>query len=213
LQPVPARGRSVALGRVCAGYIFRIMNTQLSGMRVAILVEDGFEQVEMTKPREALDAAGAQTVLISPGKDHVQGMNHHDKGDSFKVDLKLEDANPSDFDAILQPGGVMNPDALRMNPQAVAFFKSFFDANKPAAVICHGPWMLVEANVVRGKTLTSWPSVQTDIKNAGGDWVDREVVVDGNLVTSRKPDDIPAFNERMITVFAKARPTADTQAR
>jgi protease I len=188
------------------------MSTQLSGMRVAILVEDGFEQVEMTEPRAALDAAGAQTVLISPGKDQVEGWNHDDRGDTFKVDLTLEDANSADYDALLLPGGVRNPDVLRTNPQAVAFVKSFFDAGKPAASICHGPWTLVEANVVRGKTLTSWPSLQTDIQNAGGTWVDREVVEDGNLITSRNPGDIPAFNERVIALFAKVRPTANTSA-
>jgi protease I len=186
---------------------------ELNGMRVAIVVEDAFEQVEMTKPRAALDGAGAQTVLISPGKDQVQGWNHHDKADTFPVDRKLEDANPADFDALLLPGGALNPDKLRMNAQAVQFVRSFAEAGKPIAAICHGPWMLVEANLVRGKTLTSWPSLQTDIRNAGGTWVDREVVEDNGLVTSRKPDDIPAFNERVIALFSGARPTANQSAR
>jgi protease I len=181
------------------------MNTQLSGLRVAILVEDAFEQVEMVKPREALDQAGAQTTLISPGKDKVQGWNHHDPGDSFPVDLQLEKANPSEFDALLLPGGVMNPDVLRMNKQAVEFVKAFRQSGKPIAAICHGPWMLVEANIVRDHTVTSWPSLQTDIRNAGGTWVDREVVEDDGIVTSRKPDDIPAFNSKMISLFANSR--------
>lgn len=205
---MPARGRSLAKDRRRGGYTHGIMSTELSGTRIAILVTDGFEQVEMTKPREALDAAGAQTVVISPGAERVQGMNHHDKADSFPVDVKLEQANPNDFDALHLPGGVANPDALRMNPQAVEFVKAFFEKNKPVAAICHGPWLLVEANVVRGKTLTSWPSLQTDIRNAGGTWVDREVVHDGLLVTSRKPDDIPAYNKQMIALFSGARPKA-----
>lgn len=182
-------------------------------MRIAILATDGFEQVEMTEPRKALDAAGAQTVLISPGAGKIQGMHHHDKGDTFDVDLKLESANPSDFDALHLPGGVANPDALRMNPQAVQFVKAFFEAGKPVAAICHGPWLLVEANEVRGRTLTSWPSLQTDIRNAGGTWVDREVVHDGQLVTSRKPDDIPAYNKQMIALFSGARPAAHASSK
>jgi protease I len=187
------------------------MSTELSGMRIAILVEDAFEQVEMTKPRAALDEAGAQTVLVSPHKDTVQGWNHHDPGQSFPVDRQLEQASPAEFDALLLPGGVMNPDTLRMNPQAVEFVRAFADAGKPIAAICHGPWLLVETGIVRDKTLTSWPSLKTDVRNAGGNWVDREVVDDGGLVTSRKPDDIPAFNERMIAVFEKARPAAEAK--
>jgi protease I len=177
------------------------MSKDLQGLRVAILLTDGFEQVEMTKPREALQKAGAETHLISPKPGEVQGMNHDKPGDKFAVDRTLDSVSPNDYDALLQPGGVANPDRLRMLPKAVAFFRDFHDQNKPMAVICHGPWMLVEADIVEGKTLTSWPSLKTDIRNAGGNWVDREVVVDGNLVTSRKPDDLPAFNREMLKVF------------
>lgn len=179
------------------------MGTELQGLRVAILVTDGFEQVEMTKPREALKNAGAETHLIAPHSGEVQGMNHDEKGDKFPVDRTLDSADPADYDALLQPGGVANPDRLRMIPKAVQFVKAFCEHSKPMAVICHGPWMLVEAGVVKGRTLTSWPSLQTDIRNAGGNWVDREVVVDRNIVTSRKPDDLPAFNREMINVFRK----------
>jgi protease I len=210
LERVPAHGRSLARKRRIGGYIHRIMSRELSGMRVAILVTDGFERVEMTKPREALDAAGAQTVLVAPGAGGVRGMNGRDDGDEFPVDQRLEEAIPAEFDALHLPGGVVNADALRMNRQAVEFVKAFFDASKPVAAICHAPWMLVEANVVRGKTLTSWASLRTDIRNAGGNWVDREVVHDGLLVTSRKPDDIPAYNDRMIKMFQSARPVART---
>ena len=189
------------------------MSTQLSGLRVAILVEDAFEQVEMTQPRAALDDAGAQTILVSPRKDHVQAWNHHDPAQTFPVDRPLDQASPADFDALMLPGGVMNPDALRMNPEAVEFVRAFADAGKPIAAICHGPWMLVEAGLVRDKTLTSWPSLKTDVRNAGGNWVDREVVEDHGIVTGRKPDDIPAFNERMIDLFEKARPAADPAPR
>jgi protease I len=171
---------------------------KLDGKKVAILVADGFEQVEMTKPREALEMEGARTVLVSPKKDKVQGFNHFDKGDSFPVDMALDKARPEDFDALVLPGGAHNPDILRTEPKAVEFASSFFEAGKPVAAICHGPWLLVEAGVVKGRTLTSWPSIQTDIKNAGGTWVDKEVVVDQGLVSSRKPDDIPAFNAKMI---------------
>jgi protease I len=179
------------------------MSEQLNGSRVAILVTDGFEQVEMTKPREALEKAGAKTDLITPEGGEVQAFNHHDKGDKFRADLSLKDARPENYDALLLPGGVANPDRLRTIPAAVQFVKSFFQEHKPVAAICHGPWLLVEADVVRGKTLTSWPSLKTDIKNAGGLWVDREVVVDDNLTTSRKPDDIPAFNARVTEEIAK----------
>jgi len=177
------------------------MANELSGRRVAILVTDGFEQVEMTKPREALKQAGAQTLLISPKPKEVQGWNHHEKGDKFAVDKALDAVKAHDYDALLLPGGVANPDRLRIIPEAVQFVHDFCKEHKPVAAICHGPWMLVEAGVVNGRTLTSWPSLTTDILNAGGKWVDREVVVDGNLVTSRKPDDIPAFNQKMIEVF------------
>jgi protease I len=177
------------------------MANELTGKKVAILVTDMFEQVELTGPRKALQEAGARTELVSPAKGEVQGFNHFDKSDTFPVDVPLDSANPGDYDALLLPGGVGNPDQLRMNPKAVEFARSFFDAGKPVAAICHGPWLLVEAGVVRGRTLTSWPSLKTDIQNAGGKWVDQEVVTDRGLVTSRKPDDIPAFNRKMIEEF------------
>jgi protease I len=189
------------------------MSNELRGLRVAILVTDGFEQVEMTKPREALQQAGAETHLISPSSGEVQGMNHDKPGDKFAVDKTLSSVNANDYDALLQPGGVANPDRLRMIPAAVQFVKDFHEQNKPMAVICHGPWMLVEAGIVDGKTVTSWPSLQTDIRNAGGNWVDREVVVDGNLVTSRKPDDIPAFNREMIKAFQTSVPEHAAEGR
>jgi protease I len=177
------------------------MRQQLEGKRVAILVTNGFEQVEMTEPRKALEAAGAKTDLISPEKE-VQGMNHDEKGDRFKADVALDSVSPSDYDALLLPGGVANPDKLRTMPAAVKFVESFFTNHKPVAAICHGPWMLVEAGVLSRRTVTSWPSLRTDIRNAGGEWVDREVVSDDGLVTSRKPDDIPAFNRKMIEAFS-----------
>jgi protease I len=180
----------------------------LDGLNVAILATDGVEQVELTEPRKALQEAGARTSIVSPQAGEVLAFQHHDKGESFPVDIVLATANPADFDALLLPGGALNPDALRTIPEAVAFVKSFFDAGKPVAAICHAPWTLIEADVVEGRTLTSWPSLKTDARNAGANWVDREVVVDGNLVTSRKPDDIPAFNEKMLEVFASARATA-----
>lgn len=180
------------------------MANELNGQRIAILVTDGFEQVEMTAPREALGQAGAKTDLISPKQGEVQAWVHFDKGKRFPVDVPLDAAKPGDYDALLLPGGVANPDQLRMIPKAVEFVRAFFKDQKPVAAICHGPWMLVEADAVRGRTLTSWPSVKTDIRNAGGNWVDRELVRDGNLVTSRKPDDIPAFNKGMIEQFRES---------
>ena len=178
---------------------------RLEGMKVAILLENMFEQVEMTQPRKALDDAGARTVLISPQPDKVQGVNHDDKGDTFPVDLQLDKANPEEYDALLLPGGVANPDRLRMNPKAMQFVKSFVDAGKPIAAICHGPWSLVETDAVRGLRMTSWPSLQTDIRNAGGTWVDEVNVTDRNITTSRKPDDIPKFNEAMLHLFEESR--------
>jgi len=175
----------------------------IQGRRVAILATDGVEQVELTEPRKALDDAGATTTVVSPKSGTIKGWQHDHWGDQIKVDLPLDQARADDFDALMLPGGVMNPDTLRMDERAVRFVRSFFDAGKPVASICHGPWMVVEADVVRGRTLTSWPSLKTDIRNAGGDWVDREVVTDEGLVTSRKPDDIPAFNRKMIEEFAE----------
>jgi protease I len=180
------------------------MPNQLNGKRIAILATDGVEQVELTEPRKALDAAGAKTEVVSPAKGKLQAWQHFEKGDKIPVDVELDAADPDNYDALLLPGGVANPDQLRMMPKAVRFVKSFFDEGKPVAAICHAPWMLAEADVVRGKTVTSWPSVQTDLKNAGAKWVDREVVEDGSLVTSRKPDDIPAFNKKVIELFSQA---------
>jgi protease I len=181
------------------------MNKSLEGKRVAILATNGFEQSELLEPRKALEAAGAKTQVVSPEKGHIKGWNHDNWGQEVPVDLALDSANASDFDALLLPGGVMNPDKLRMTPEAVQFVRQFFEAKKPVAAICHGPWMLVEAGAVRGRTITSWPSIQTDIRNAGGKWVDQEVVVDDGVVTSRKPTDIPAFNKKMIEEFGEGR--------
>lgn len=175
----------------------------LSGLKVAILVADGFEQVEMTEPRKALQEAGADTRIVSPAKRQVQGWNHHDKADKFDVDVALDEAEARDFGALLLPGGVANPDQLRTLPHAVEFVREFVQAGKPVAVICHGPWTLIEADVVKGRNMTSWPSVKADLVNAGAHWSDQEVVVDRALVSSRKPDDIPAFNRAMIEEFAK----------
>jgi protease I len=177
----------------------------LQGKRIAILVTDGFEQAELAEPRRALDDAGATTEVISPTEGKVRGWNHTEWGSEVPVDVSLKSAKAEDFHALLLPGGVMNPDRLRMNPDAVAFVKHFTDAGKPVAAICHGPWTLIEAGAVHGKTITSWPSLKTDLKNAGADWVDKEVVRDDQLVTSRKPDDIPAFNREMINLFSKER--------
>ncbi len=176
----------------------------LHGKRIAILATDGFEQVELTEPRRALDAAGARTVVIAPRAGTIRGWKHKDWGDSVPVDATVASADPEEFDALLLPGGVINPDRLRTDPAAVAFVRAVFDAEKPIAAICHGPIMLIEANVLRGgRHVTSWPSLQTDIRNAGGHWRDQEVVIDGSLVTSRKPDDLPAFNRAMIEAFAE----------
>jgi protease I len=175
----------------------------LGGKRVAILVAEGFEQVEMTGPRKALQEAGAQTQIVSPAKGEVQGWNHFDKADRFPVDVPLEQASADNFDALLLPGGVANPDQLRMNPKAVQLVRSFFEAGKPIGVICHGPWTLIEAGVVDGRTMTSWPSLKTDLENAGAKWVDQEVVVDRGLVSSRNPKDIPAFNRKIVEEFAE----------
>jgi protease I len=181
------------------------MKAKLTGKKVAILAADGFEQVELTKPRKALDDAGAKTSVVSikPGK--IQGMNHADKGETVTVDLTLADAKPEDFDALMIPGGLMNPDTLRSTEKALEFVRHFFQKGKPVAAICHAAWVLIDAGVVRGRTLTSWPAIKTDVRNAGGNWVDEEVVVDNGLVTSRKPDDIPAFNEKMIEEFGEGR--------
>ncbi|HEY9698704.1 MAG TPA: type 1 glutamine amidotransferase domain-containing protein [Trichocoleus sp.] len=178
------------------------MSSTLSHKKIAILATDGFEQVELIQPKQALEQAGAETYVVAPKSGSIQGWNHYDKGDSIPVDVSLEQANSADYDALLLPGGTVNPDQLRVNPQAVEFVKSFFEAGKPVAAICHGPWTLIEANAVKGRTMTSWPSLQTDLRNAGASWVDQEVVVDRGLVTSRNPHDIPAFNQAIINTFA-----------
>jgi protease I len=177
------------------------MTGVLDGLNVAILVEQGFEQVELEGPRRALDEAGARTKIVSPRSGKVRGWKHTEWGDEVEVDVTLDRANEAQFDALMLPGGVMNPDKLRMNPEAVAFVRSFADAGKPIAAICHAPWLLVEANLVRGRRVTSWPSLMTDVNNAGGSWVDEPMVRDGAIVTSRKPDDIPEFNRGMIELF------------
>ena len=174
----------------------------LEKKRVAILATDGVEQVELTDVRKALDDAGAETVLVSPKADSIQAFKHHDKGDRFPVDMTLADAKTGDFSALYLPGGVANPDALRMDRSAVQFVREFMAADKPVAAICHGPWLLVEADAVAGRKLTSWPSLRTDIQNAGGEWIDEPVCVDGDLITSRKPEDIPVFNKRILAEFA-----------
>ena len=177
----------------------------LNGTKVAILVTDGFEQVELTEPRKALDQAGAKTSIVSPKKDRVRGWKFTEWGEELPVDLPLANAKAEDFDALLLPGGVMNPDHLRMNDDAVQFVKSFFNANKPVAAICHAPWTIIEAGAADGRRIASWPSLKTDLRNAGAEWKDEEVVVDGHLVSSRKPDDIPAFNREMIDLFERTR--------
>jgi len=186
--------------------------TTLNGMNVAILAADGFELAELVEPRKALDQAGASTFIVSPANGEVQGWKHFDKADRFKVDVPLADADPNDFDALVLPGGVANPDQLRMLPEAVRFVRAFFDSDKPVAVICHGPWTLIDAGVARGRKLTSWPSLKADLTNAGAHWEDREVIVDEQLVSSRKPADLPAFNGRMLEVFAASRERAAARA-
>jgi protease I len=176
----------------------------LQGKKIAILATDGVEAVELTEPKKALENAGATVHVISLKAGQIQGFNHDDPGPSIKVDKTLDQVKAADYDNLVLPGGVANPDKLRINQQAVKFVKSFFDEGKTVAAICHGPWTLIEACVVKGRTLTSWPSLKTDITNAGGNWVDKEVVTNKGLITSRKPDDLPAFNKTMIEEFAHA---------
>jgi protease I len=178
------------------------MSKTLQGKTIAILATHGFEQAELLEPRKALEEQGAKTKVVSPEKGKIKGWAEKDWGKEVAVDLTLDSADVGDFDALVLPGGVMNPDKLRTIPEAVQFVRQFFEENKPVAAICHGPWMLVEAGAVRGRTLTSWPSLQTDIRNAGGTWVDQEVSVDNGLITSRKPADIPAFNRKIIEEMA-----------
>jgi protease I len=177
----------------------------LEGKRIAILATEGVEQVELTEPRKALEQAGATTELISLESGEVQAMNHIDKGETFPVDRTVDQVSADTYDGLLLPGGVANPDNLRQNEPAVRFVRDFYDTGKPIAAICHAPWMLVEADVVHGLTMTSWPSLQTDIRNAGGSWVDQEVATDNGIVTSRKPDDIPAFSRKMVEEFREGR--------
>jgi len=178
---------------------------KLQGKRVAFLATDMVEQVELTEPWKAVEDAGATPELVSLKEGEIQGFNHYDKADTFKVYRTVEEASADDYDALVIPGGVGNPDTMRMDENAVEFTRQFFEQGKPVGVICHGPWMLVEAGVVRGRKVTSWPSLRTDIRNAGGDWVDQEVVVEQGLVTSRKPADLPAFNEKIVEEFAEGR--------
>jgi protease I len=178
------------------------MSSELKGKKIAILATDGFEQAELIDPRKALNNAGATTVVIAPKNGEIKGWNKKDWGQAVKVDQVLTDANPNSYDALVLPGGVMNPDNLRMDPAAVNFVRQFVSTGKPVAAICHGPWTLVEAGALKGKTVTSWPSLKTDIKNAGGTWVDQSVVTDGQFIFSRKPDDIPAFNKAIIEAVA-----------
>ena len=184
------------------------MAKKLNGVRVAILATDGFEQSELLEPRRALDEEGAKTEVVSLKNGEIKGWNHTEWGKTVAVDKTVDSVEANNYDALLLPGGVMNPDNLRMDAKAVAFVKAFFDAKKPVAAICHGPWTLVEAGAVKGRTLTSWPSLKTDIQNAGGKWVDQEAVVDGNLVSSRNPKDIPAFNREITKLFATAQSRA-----
>jgi protease I len=182
------------------------MADELNGKRIAFLVaQEGVEEVELTEPWQAVKRAGATPELVAPAEGEVQAFNHLDKGSTFPVDTALADARPGDYDGVVLPGGVANPDQLRMQERAVGFLQAFFAEGKPVGVICHGPWTLVEADLVRDRTLTSWPSLQTDIRNAGGHWVDGEVVVDEGLVSSRKPDDLPAFCAKIVEEFAEGR--------
>jgi protease I len=180
------------------------MVESLKGKRIAIVATDGFEQSELLEPRKALEAEGAKVEIVAPKSGEIQGMEHHDKGQKVRVDRTIDEVKLEDYAALVLPGGVANPDALRTMPKVVGFIKKFFDEKKPVAVICHGPWTLVEAGVVKGRTMTSWPSLKTDLKNAGANWVDREVVRDDNLVSSRKPDDLPAFCREMVDLFKTA---------
>ena len=181
------------------------MAGKLEGKRVAFLATDGVEQVELTEPWKAVESAGGTPVLVSVKDGEIQGVNHMDKGDTFQVDALVEDTDPGDYDGLVLPGGVANPDFLRTHEDAVGFARAFFEAGKPVAAICHGPWTLVEADVVRDRTLTSWPSLRTDIRNAGGNWVDEEVHVDSGFVTSRNPDDLPAFCQKLVEEICEGR--------
>jgi protease I len=195
----PKRGRTRAIELKGGSHV-----ADLNGRKVAFLATDMVEQVELVEPWKAVQDAGGNTELLSLEEGEIQGFNHYDRADTFAVDHKVADVSIEDYDALVIPGGVGNPDTMRDDEDAVRFVREFFEAGKPVAVICHGPWMLVEADVVRGRRLTSFSSIKTDVENAGGNWVDEEVVVDGNLVTSRNPDDLPAFNQELVELFARA---------
>jgi protease I len=188
------------------------MARELIGKRIAILATDRFEEAELSEPRRALMEAGADVDVIAPHSGSIQGMNHDELGHKVPVDRTLDEVRPEEYDALVLPGGVANPDRLRTNDKAVRFIRAIYEQHKPIAAICHGPWTLIEADIVRGRTMTSWPSLKTDLKNAGADWVDRDVVIDGGLVTSRKPDDIPAFNKAIIETFQKGVPAQQRPA-
>ncbi|HET6621247.1 MAG TPA: type 1 glutamine amidotransferase domain-containing protein [Dongiaceae bacterium] len=181
------------------------MAQELNGKMVAVLATDGVEQIELTEPVKALKAAGAQVQVVAPKSGGIQGFNHHDKADRIPVDMALDSADPARYAALVLPGGVINPDALRLEPRAIAFVRAFVEAHKPIAAICHGPWTLIDAGGVKGRKMTSWPSLRTDLRNAGANWVDETVVTDEGLVTSRKPDDLQAFCRKMVEEFAEGR--------
>ena len=181
------------------------MAGELNGRTVAVLATDGFEQVELTEPVKALKEAGAKVEIVSPKSVEIQGWKHHDKADKVKVDTPLGGADPNGYDALVLPGGVINPDALRLEPKAIAFVRHFVEAKKPIAAICHGPWTLINAGGVKGRKMTSWPSLEVDLRNAGATWVDEEVVVDKGVVTSRNPDDLPKFNAKLIEEIREGR--------
>ena len=188
------------------------MGTELKNKRVAFLATDGFEQVELTEPWKAVEQAGGEPELISLEAGKIQGFNHHDKGDQLPVDKTVDEADPGDYDALVLPGGVINPDALRTNDKAMGFVKTFFEQGKPVGAICHGPWSLVETGMVKGRKVTSWPSLKTDIDNAGGTWVDEELVIDRGLFTSRKPDDLPAFCTKLVEEVAEGKHAEQREA-
>ncbi|HXV58358.1 MAG TPA: type 1 glutamine amidotransferase domain-containing protein [Gaiellaceae bacterium] len=179
------------------------MSNELNGKRIAFLATDGVEQVELTEPWKAVQEAGGQPELVSPKRDRILGLNHLDHGDTFTVDTPVKNADPEDYDGLVLPGGVVNADFLRMDEDAMSFVQRFFEQGKPVGVICHGPWALVETGIVKGRTVTSWPSLKTDVENAGGTWVDEELCVDRGLFTSRKPDDLPAFCAKLVEEFAE----------
>jgi protease I len=220
LNPVPAPGYTapeirrlersctdaVGSGPLCARS--RTMTAPLSGKTIAVLATDGFEQVELDKPVAALKTAGAEVHIVAPEAGEIQGFNHHDKGDRVAVDRVLADVSASDYDGLVLPGGVINPDTLRLEEAAIGFIRGFTEASKPVAAICHGPWPLIDADAVKGRKVTSWPSLKADLTNAGARWVDEEVVVDNGLVTSRNPDDLPAFCKKMIEEFTEGRHVA-----